>query len=188
MVTAASMGIGLDIPWFFWTPKEYWFFGVLFTIYHMLTGFLTVSMGSNMTLFYALHFFLYSKNFSALHNDLCTIQSELQFSKKDDEQLEFIEKYLSMYHRALNTYCFYRKIANLQFITTYTAHSLIMYYVFFGDIPLIFRVVLLTFGLMNFFTGLSTHFFVSSMVIDKVCLSISTEIFPQSLFFSRFRL
>ncbi|XP_074596395.1 uncharacterized protein LOC141851552 [Brevipalpus obovatus] len=166
--TAALVGVGLDISWFFWTPREYWFFGIFFTLYHVLTTFLTISYATNSTVFYTLHNLLYSKCFLALHSDLLRIKRKTNEVQKIKEQSIFFKRYTSLYRKAFNTYNFYRIPNSFLFIVTYFNHSMIIYYVFFSKILYIYRIFLLAYCGLNFFSGLSMHFLVSDMVTEKI--------------------
>lgn len=152
------------IPFFYQSPSRYYANGVFFTLFDAAVAFSTGSLLCNSAPLYAFTFYMYGRFYGSSVERIRRQKSfPLQFAQEIDlKQLADINREL---HR---TYQFFQPINNVAFVGTFLARILIIYYVFFTDLQLAFRISFFTFLPLNDQSGQSLIFLASSYAVRKV--------------------
>lgn len=154
----------LTLPWFFWTDRSYWPFGIFWMIYHVYASVLIIAFGPNIS---NLEFFTLYLSGKYIESFMVELQTNPETRRKTSHHLR---EAISFLMELMDIFDFYRPFGNTAFISTFMAQVLVLYYVFFIELSSLIRIVFSVFLLLNFLAGQSTHFFFGSYTQGKVSL------------------
>ncbi|XP_074602389.1 uncharacterized protein LOC141856043 [Brevipalpus obovatus] len=152
----------LTLPWFFWTDRSYWAFGIFWMLYHIYASVLIIAFGPNIS---NLGFFtLY---LSGQYIESFIEESEINSAKRRKTSYH-LKEVTYFFMELMDIFDFYRPFGNTAFISTFMAQVLVLFYVFFIELSSIIKVVFSVFLVLNFLAGQSTHFFFGSYTQGKI--------------------
>lgn len=141
-------------------------FRIIYITLYPLQGvavYTNIGMYTDFVYIYCLHSYLYSKIFQKLATRLKTNQL---FQQEVD--IEYLKERTSLYQEWQKTFSFYKFILlNLIWIP-FLNHGLALFFLFFTDFDLSFKLMLLVLALVNFVSGFMFHYFFGSYFIYQV--------------------
>lgn len=145
------------MPFFFWSSKEYWLFGIIAAIHQSLWGGIVASW--TMLPLFCLHMYVFGRLF----------KMKSKSRQVNEEKLDMILEYwIAILKELKDVYYFYQPLNQAAFASTFLAQVLVAYYVFFSNTSEISKLVFSVYFLLNLIAGQSLHFFASSFTQRNV--------------------
>lgn len=156
--SAAIISFLYEIPFFFWAPKKYWFFGAVMAIHLSVCGALVASW--NMVPLFCLHMYAFGCLYEIKCRKLPSIMKE--------ELPKSLMRWIATLIELKSVYSFYEPSNRNAFVSTFIGQVLIVYFVFFSNTSTTFRAVFSIYFILNLIAGQSTHFFIANYTQKKV--------------------
>lgn len=162
IIGCAVTSLFLTLPWFSWTERKYWFYGILGMIVHFHGSIMIIGFGPNVSNLGFLTLYLSGKYFEFL-------EGKLKIGFENEKNLRHhLRKIVSLSRELVDSFSFYQPFACIAFVSSFTAQVLLLFNVFFKQLSLIISLVFFVFFVINYLAGLSMHFFFGSYTQAKV--------------------
>ncbi|XP_074604511.1 uncharacterized protein LOC141857845 [Brevipalpus obovatus] len=152
----------INVNFFAWTPREYWTWGFVMTIYHMLGGFLTVAYAFNRGILYSLHLFVQAK--------FCEHLEETMNQNRNSQKIisQCVDQYLDLMDELIGAFRFHKPINGLCFAINFISQVIMLYYFLFSELETRYRFPLIFIGAVNNISSLSIAFLTSNYARNKL--------------------
>lgn len=152
----------INVNYFAWTPREYWTWGFVMTLYHMFGGFLTVAYAFNRGILYSLHLFVQAK--------FCEhLEGSMNRNRKSQKVIcQCIDQFLDLMDELIGAFRFHKPINGLCFAINFISQVIMLYFLLFSRLETRYRFPLIFIGAVNNISGLSISFLISNYARNKV--------------------
>ncbi|XP_053213680.1 uncharacterized protein LOC128397040 [Panonychus citri] len=187
--TAAVGGFLIGLPSYFNFPSEYTYYLHFWTIVTMYAGVLVIGHSGNFGPLFAFKVYLFGHQITNEKKFLTRQLKTLSISdSRNAEKLKRCEQQTRrivaqscrsatrILRLLIDGYQFWSRINHPLFMATFNAQSIILYLVFFIDIPRFLRIALIILGILSWLSGLSCHFIAGAYGQRKVVLENTSNL------------
>lgn len=163
IITGAATFI-FNLTWFFYSPRKYWIYGIIFALYHAICGYHVAYFLSGRAVMHTFHLYIFGKYFQHLRKKLSSNRREISSATLND--------YFTLIRKALiemkSVHNFHSYFAGPFCVEAFFAQVFLLNYIFFSDLLLPFKLAFFSFGTINNLSGLSIQFFAGQFVTTQV--------------------
>lgn len=161
------------LPFFFNTSTNYWPSGAFSAFHYTAVAYATSGLLCNSAPLFAFTYFMYGFYYNSLTKKI-NLRFKPTYSHLKEEILVF--------NQMLQTYQFFQPMNNIAFVGTFAARILILYYIFFTNLNIAFKIFFSLFLPLSDQSGQHLHFFSSSYALDRVSQKRVINVFINHFF------
>lgn len=162
----------LVLPSFFIYPQQFFIYLWLWSLITIMLAFVIIAYAANFGTLYAFQVYIFAKQMNDLKNNL---HDRLNYTMNNHPSKiltslinHSVKSNISIMRELIDGHHFWIHFNQSIFLATFIAQSIIIYLIFFIDIPQFLRLAMILLGFINWIGGLSVHFFLGTYGQRKV--------------------